>query len=76
MTVADSGTGFPVDFLPYAFERFQRPDSGRARGDGGAGLGLAIVEAIARAHGGTVTASNRPAGGAVVQLRLPGARPP
>ncbi len=76
IAVADSGPGFPVDFLPYAFERFQRPDGGRARGDGGAGLGLAIVEAIARAHGGTATASNRPAGGAVVQLRLPAAHLP
>jgi hypothetical protein len=74
IAVADSGPGFPPDFLPAAFERFRRPDGGRARADGGAGLGLAIVEAIARAHGGAAAASNRPAGGAVVQLRLPGAR--
>jgi two-component system, OmpR family, sensor kinase len=76
VAVADSGPGFPADFLPHAFERFRRPDSGRARADGGAGLGLAIVDAIARAHGGTATASNQPAGGAVVQLRLPGAHLP
>ena len=76
ITVADSGPGFPADFLPHAFERFRRPDGGRARAAGGAGLGLAIVEAIARAHGGAATASNRPAGGAVVQLRLPGTRLP
>ncbi len=50
--VSDRGPGFPADFLPHAFERFRRPDSGRARSDGGAGLGLAIVSAIARAHGG------------------------
>ena len=50
--------------------------AGRARADGGAGLGLAIVEAIATAHGGTATASNRPDGGAVVRLLLPGARLP
>jgi two-component system, OmpR family, sensor kinase len=72
ITVADSGPGFPDSFLPHAFERFSRPDDGRARGDGGAGLGLAIVDAIARAHGGTATAGNRPAGGAIVQLLLPG----
>jgi two-component system, OmpR family, sensor kinase len=76
IAVADSGPGFPADFLPHAFERFRRPDGGRTRAAGGAGLGLAIVEAIARAHGGSAAASNRPAGGAVVQLRLPGVRWP
>ena len=76
IAVADSGPGFPVDFLPHAFERFRRPVGGPARADGGAGLGLAIAEAIARAHGGAASASNRPAGGAVVQLHLPGAHLP
>ena len=70
--VADSGPGFPAEFLPHAFERFARPDSSRARGAGGAGLGLAIVDAIAQAHGGTATAHNRPDGGALVALALPG----
>jgi len=71
--VGDRGPGFPAEFLPHAFERFARPDSGRARSDGGAGLGLAIVSAIARAHGGRATARNRPDGGAVAALELPGA---
>jgi hypothetical protein len=71
--VHDSGPGFPAQFLPHAFERFGRPDSGRARGDGGAGLGLAIVAAIALAHGGRATAANRRKGGAVVRLNLPDA---
>ena len=70
--VRDAGPGFPADFLPHAFERFARPDSGRARSDGGAGLGLAIVNAIALAHGGRATAGNLPGGGAVVALELPG----
>ncbi len=70
--VADSGPGFPVEFLPHAFERFARPDSSRARRAGGAGLGLAIVDAIAQAHGGTASVHNRPEGGAVVALELPG----
>jgi len=70
--VRDDGPGFPASFLPHAFERFRRPDSGRSRGDGGAGLGLAIVRAIVAAHGGVATASNRPGGGAVVRLCLPG----
>ena len=69
--VADAGPGFPADFLPHAFERFRRPDGGRARSDGGAGLGLAIVQAIAAAHGGSATAGNRPGGGATVRVCLP-----
>ncbi len=71
--ISDAGPGFPAGYLPHAFERFRRPDSGRARADGGAGLGLAIVSAIARAHGGRATAANRPGGGATVTLELPGA---
>jgi two-component system, OmpR family, sensor kinase len=69
--VHDSGPGFPPDFLPHAFERFRRPDQGRARSAGGAGLGLAIVQAIAVAHGGKAVASNHPGGGAAVRLEVP-----
>ncbi len=71
--VADAGPGFPADFLPHAFERFRRPDGARARSDGGAGLGLAIVSAVARAHGGRATAQNRDEGGAIVSIAVPGA---
>jgi two-component system, OmpR family, sensor kinase len=69
--VRDRGPGFPPDFLPHAFERFRRPDRGRGRSEGGAGLGLAIVRAIALAHGGRVAASNLPGGGALVRLEIP-----
>ena len=74
--VRDGGPGFPPDFLPHAFERFRRPDRDRARSEGGAGLGLAIVRAIALAHGGRAAARNLPGGGAVVRLEIPGSRPP
>ena len=74
--VADDGPGFPDDFLPHAFERFRRADSARARVDGGSGLGLSIVETIARAHGGTVRAANRPEGGAVVEIEVPAGAAP
>ncbi len=74
--VTDDGPGFAAEFLPHAFERFRRPDASRSRGDGGAGLGLAIVRAIALAHGGTAVADNRPEGGARVRLTLPGALSP
>ena len=70
--VSDTGPGFPAEFLPHAFERFRRPGTSRARADGGAGLGLAIVQAIAVAHGGSAVAGNRAGGGAFVTLRLPG----
>jgi two-component system, OmpR family, sensor kinase len=73
--VADEGPGFPAEFLPHAFERFRRPDEGRARPSGGAGLGLAIVAAIVAAHGGSVSARNAAPSGAIVRLDLPGTVP-
>ncbi|KJE25148.1 signal transduction histidine kinase [Frankia torreyi] len=69
--VRDHGAGFPAAFLPHAFERFRRADAARGRDDGGAGLGLSIVAAIAAAHGGTVEAANDPGGGALVTITLP-----
>ena len=69
--VADTGEGFAADFLPNAFEAFTRADASRSRAAGGAGLGLAIVRAVAEAHGGSVEARNRDEGGAVVVVRIP-----
>ncbi|MDQ1416977.1 MAG: two-component system, OmpR family, sensor kinase [Acidimicrobiaceae bacterium] len=69
--VADEGPGFPEDFLPDAFERFRRADAARTRRGGGTGLGLALVRAVADAHGGRAVAGNRPTGGASVRLELP-----
>jgi heavy metal sensor kinase len=67
--VRDAGPGFPDEFLPSAFQRFTRADPARRRG--GAGLGLAIVLAIAEAHGGEAEVRNRPEGGADAWIRLP-----
>ncbi len=67
--VTDEGPGFPDSFLPRAFERFTRADP--AEGRGGAGFGLAVVEAVAHAHGGHAAAANRPSGGADVWISLP-----
>jgi heavy metal sensor kinase len=67
--VRDEGGGFPPEFLGHAFERFARADP--ARTQGGAGLGLSIVRAIAEAHGGSAHASNREHGGADVWLSVP-----
>jgi signal transduction histidine kinase len=69
--VADGGCGIAPDALTHIFERFARADPARSRSHGGVGLGLAIVDAIARGHGGscTVTAGR---GGSTFALRLPG----
>ena len=69
--VEDSGPGLDDETREHAFERFWRRDNSRSRGTGGAGLGLAIVEAIVRNHGGEVTVDNRAQGGAIFTLRLP-----
>jgi len=65
LEVADEGPGFEGDFAARAFERFTRGDAARTRG--GAGLGLAIVRAIAEAHGGSAEL----AGAAAVRIRIP-----
>lgn len=69
LRVSDEGPGFPEELIDTAFERFTRGD--RARTRGGTGLGLTIVEAVARAHGGSAAAANRPDGGAEVGIALP-----
>jgi two-component system, OmpR family, sensor kinase len=71
LEIRDTGEGFPPGFLARAFEPFARTDRSRSRPDRGGGLGLAIVRAVAEAHGGSVEAANRPDGGASVILRLP-----
>jgi two-component system, OmpR family, sensor kinase len=75
LTVTDSGGGLDAAALEHAFDRFWRRDASRSRRSGGAGLGLAIVAAIARAHGGSVEADNVSEGGARFTLRIP-VRPP
>ncbi|MDQ3728555.1 MAG: ATP-binding protein, partial [Actinomycetota bacterium] len=71
LEVTDQGSGWAPEFVPRAFERFSRGDS--AREGEGAGLGLAIVEAIAEAHGGVAGADEAPGGGAAVWIDLPSA---
>ncbi len=67
--VRDHGPGVPEEFIGRAFERFTRSDA--ARTGGGAGLGLAIVAAIAEAHDGTAGIRNLPGGGAEAWVRIP-----
>jgi two-component system sensor histidine kinase MtrB len=72
--VIDHGPGIAEQALPHLFERFYKADAARARSDG-SGLGLAIALENARLHGGDLQAGNRPSGGAVFRLTLPGAPP-
>ena len=65
--VRDGGTGFAPDDLPRLFQRFACSGSGSA----GVGLGLYLCRLISEAHGGTITASNDPDGGARVVVQLP-----
>ncbi len=54
VTIRDRGAGIPAEARAHIFERFYRGDAARARPDGGAGLGLALVRWIANVHGGDV----------------------
>ena len=73
LTVADNGPGIPEEDLPRVFERFYRVDKARSRAAGGTGLGLSIVQDTVTKRGGTVSAANRPGGGAVFTVRWPAA---
>jgi signal transduction histidine kinase len=68
MTVTDAGQGIPAELLRHIFDRFRSGDSGHPRGTG---LGLALVRAVARAHGGEVLVSSRPGQGSEFELLLP-----
>jgi signal transduction histidine kinase len=71
-TVADDGPGIAAEHLGRVFDRFYRVDPSRARdGRGGAGIGLAVVLALARAHGGDVTVESASGHGARFTVRLP-----
>lgn len=71
LVVDDDGNGVPPRHRTQVFDRFVRLDEARARDDGGAGLGLAIVREIVGAHRGSVTVEDAPAGGARFVVRLP-----
>jgi two-component system sensor histidine kinase BaeS len=72
ITVTDTGEGIAAEHLPHVFERFYRVDAARDREHGGAGIGLAIAEAIVNAHGGHISANSRgPGTGATFTITLP-----
>ncbi|MCB9682190.1 MAG: HAMP domain-containing histidine kinase [Alphaproteobacteria bacterium] len=71
LAVRDGGPGIPTHALDRVFDRFYRVDDARSRESGGAGLGLAVVQAIATVHGGTAAAAGAPGGGTEVRIVLP-----
>lgn len=71
LTIDDDGPGIAPRDRERLFERFERLEEARDRDTGGTGLGLSIVREIARAHGGEVTVTDAPAGGARFEVWLP-----
>jgi signal transduction histidine kinase len=69
LQVRDHGPGIPDAELSRIFERFERVASKDSAG--GMGLGLYIARQIVEAHGGTITASNAPGGGASIAAQFP-----
>lgn len=72
LTIDDDGPGIPESERERVLKRFVRLDEARSRDDGGSGLGLAIVDEVVRDHGGSVLIGQSLAGGARVEVRLPG----
>jgi two-component system sensor histidine kinase CiaH len=71
LQVEDNGEGIPDEHLRRVFNRFYRVDRARSRATGGAGLGLAIAQALVTAHGGQIMLSSSPGRGTVATVRLP-----
>jgi PAS domain S-box-containing protein len=71
-TVEDTGLGIPLEDQPHVFERFWQKRPGK--GEGGAGLGLAIVRGIVEAHGGKVRVESTPGAGSRFSFTIPAAK--
>ncbi|MFC7490240.1 MULTISPECIES: sensor histidine kinase [unclassified Knoellia] len=70
VTVSDDGPGVPEELQDSAFERFTRGDEARTRAGGSTGLGLSIVDAVAKSHGGSVGLDSRP-GQTTITVSIP-----
>ncbi len=71
LRVRDTGPGLSPEAIAHVFEPFWRADESRSRASGGSGLGLAVVQAIARAHGGRAVVHAAQPKGAIFELQLP-----
>ena len=75
VAVSDTGIGIAPEDVPRVGERLYRVDRARARGTGGFGLGLAIVNSIVAAHDGSVAIHSMPGHGTTVTIRFPAGAP-
>ena len=71
LEVADTGAGIAPEDLKHVFKRFWRGEKSRSRTTGGAGIGLAIVHELVRAHDGRIDVESRPGVGSTFRVSLP-----
>jgi PAS domain S-box-containing protein len=71
LVVTDTGTGIPAGELPQLFERFHRVEGARGRTYEGSGIGLALVQELARLHGGSVTVESEYGKGSTFRVGVP-----
>ena len=71
LTVSDTGIGIPAHQLPHIFDRFHRVESSFARTQEGSGIGLALVQELAKLHGGTVGVQSEPGKGSTFIVTFP-----
>jgi len=71
LAVADTGVGIPENELPHVFERFRRVEGARARTHEGSGIGLALVQELARMHGGEASVTSVPGQGSTFTVSIP-----
>lgn len=71
LSVSDTGTGIPAAELPHIFERFHRVEGARGRSYEGSGIGLALIQELAKIHGGTVRVDSRVGEGSTFCVSLP-----
>ncbi|HPU40020.1 MAG TPA: sensor histidine kinase, partial [Microthrixaceae bacterium] len=73
LTVSDDGSGVPIEDREQVFERFARLQESRERDSGGTGLGLSLTKRIVEHHGGRISVTDGPMGGACFVVSLPSA---
>src|SRR5207237_2360629 len=71
LVVRDTGTGIPDHELPRVFERFHRIEGAHGRTHEGSGIGLALVQELAKLHGGNASAESAPGRGSVFRVMIP-----
>ena len=71
LTVADTGEGIPVDFMPVIFERFRQADPSASRRHAGLGIGLSLVRQLVELHGGRINVTSRAGEGSLFTVTFP-----